>query len=53
MVVIRLNGGYLTDSVQCCICGSFVEKKKVKKVEVKEKVKDICDEFVTAISGLM
>ena len=43
----------MDDEVICCVCDLKVVTEKVKKVEVKDKVKDVCNECVTAITGLM
>ena len=43
----------MTDDVVCCVCDAKVAVDKVKKVEVKGEVKDICEECVTGIAGLM
>ena len=48
-----LDGADMFDVTVCCVCGSSVEKSKVKHVKVKGEVKDICEECVTAITGLI
>jgi hypothetical protein len=43
----------MADERSCCVCGSIVERKQVKTVEIKGKAKDICQECATAITGLV
>ena len=43
----------ISDEITCCVCESKVEGTKVKKVDIKGKTKNICDECATTITGLM
>jgi len=43
----------IPNDITCCVCDSTVEKNKIKKVEIKGKTKNICDECATTITGLM
>jgi hypothetical protein len=43
----------MNETYTCCICESKVDEKDIRHIEVKDKVKDICKECITAIKGLM
>lgn len=40
-------------SCTCCICESKCEMTKVKQFKRKGKIKNICNECVTAIKGII
>ena len=43
----------MTEEMMCCVCESKLEKENIKKVDIKGKTKNICDECATTIMGLM
>jgi hypothetical protein len=36
---------------ECCVCGAEEEKEQMKKVDIKGKIKYVCEGCVTAIKG--
>ena len=43
----------MTETCMCCLCELKFEKEKVKHIEVKGMIKDICKECVDSIKGLI
>ena len=44
---------FMAEEMTCFVCESKVEKDKIKKVDIKGKTKNICNECATTITGLM
>lgn len=46
-------GDFMEKSCTCCICEYECDIKQVKQFKRKGKIKNICDECVTAIKGII
>lgn len=46
-------GEKMTETCICYVCESKVDEEAVKHVEIKGNVKDICNECVDSIKGLL
>jgi hypothetical protein len=43
----------MNETCNCCVCENKFNDREVKHIEIKGKVKDICDECLTSIKGLI
>ena len=46
-------GDKLVEISKCCMCERNFDKEDLKHIEIKGKVKDICNECITSIKGLI